>query len=328
MNIDLAAATPPRRQVLLRGAGLAVASALSGMLAEAAAQATGAATAPAPRAGSPLAAPGAGAPRTAETAPRQPVLFIGHGSPMNAIADNAFTRALAEWGRQLGRPRAILMVSAHWLTEREVQVSTTATPETIHDFGGFPPELYRLQYPAPGAPDLARAAAKALAPRVAGIDATRGLDHGAWSVLRHMYPQADVPVFQLSIDITRPGTYHHAIGHALAGLRDEGVLIIGSGNVVHNLRATMRGASDSPRGMTPWAEDFDVRAKAAIDQWEAPALMNYETLTPGALMAVPYPDHYFPLLYALGAARQGERIRYVYEGFQAGTLSMRCVQWG
>lgn len=267
-----------------------------------------------------------GSKRTATS--RQPVLFIGHGSPMNAVADNAFTQMLGGWGRALGKPRAILMVSAHWLTEREVQVSTTATPETIHDFGGFPPELYRLQYPAPGAPAVAQRAAQALAPRVAGIDAQRGIDHGGWSVLRHMYPQADVPVFQLSIDITKAGAYHHAIGRALAGLRDEGVLIIGSGNIVHNLRATMRDAPDSPHGLTPWAEEFDVRAKAALDAGDATALMAYETLTPGAMIAVPFPDHYFPLLYALGAARPGEAPRHVYEGFQAGTLSMRCVQWG
>ena len=313
--IRLTTARQPRRQNLLSGAGFAIASAMSGLIGDAGAEA-------------PAASP---APSTTGLAPlkgRAPAIFIGHGSPMNAVADNAFTRMLGDWGRALGRPRAILMVSAHWLTEREAQVSTTARPETIHDFGGFPPELYRLQYPAPGAPDAARTAAQALAPRVAGIDAARGLDHGAWSALRHMYPLADVPVFQLSIDITKAGPYHHGIGRALAGLRDNGVLIAGSGNVVHNLRATMRGQPDTLHGMTPWAEEFDVRAKAAIDAGDARALMAYETLTAGAPMAVPYPDHYYPLLYALGAALPGERARHVYEGFQAGTLSMRCVQWG
>ncbi|MEO8133269.1 MAG: class III extradiol ring-cleavage dioxygenase [Betaproteobacteria bacterium] len=165
------------------------------------------------------------------------------------------------------------------------------------------------------------------APRNVGA-ATRGLDHGAWSVLRHMYNQADVPVFQLSIDITRPGAYHHSIGRALAALRDEGVLMVGSGNVVHNLRATMRGQPDTPQGLTPWAEAFDVRAKAVIDAGDARVLMAYESLTPGAPMAVPYPDHYFPLLYAMGASQAGEEPKHVYEGFQSGTLSMRCVQWG
>jgi len=247
---------------------------------------------------------------------------------MNIIADNAFTRRLARWGGDLGKPAAILMVSAHWLTEREVQVSTTATPETIYDFYGFPQVLYTVKYAAPGAPDLARAAAKRLAPRVAGEDRERGIDHGTWSVLRHMYPDADIPVFQLSIDITKPGAYHYAIGRSLSGLRDENVLVIGSGNVVHNLRATMRGAPDSAHGLAPWAEEFDARVKAAIDTGDAAALMAYDKLTPGALTAVPFPDHYFPLLYALGASDAGEAIAHVYEGFQAGTLSMRCVQWG
>jgi 4,5-DOPA dioxygenase extradiol len=283
----------------------------------------------------PMTSVGAGAAQSASTNPmasrsasRLPVVFVGHGSPMNIVADNAFTKTLGAWGRDLGKPKAILMVSAHWLTEREVQVSTTATPETIYDFYGFPQVLYTLKYAAPGAPDIARLAAGKLAPRVAGEDRERGLDHGAWSVLRHMYPQADVPVFQLSIDITKPGSYHHAIGRALAPIRDENVLIIGSGNIVHNLRATMRGAPDSPHGLTPWAEEFDVRAKAAIDSGDAPALMAYEKLTPGALTAVPFPDHYFPLLYAMGAVQGAEPVKHVYEGFQAGTLSMRCIQWG
>jgi len=305
-----------RRKIVLGAAGVAIASSFCAMLREARAQSPSTNTAKASQ------------PMSASKASRQPVLFIGHGSPMNIVADNPFTRMLTQWGRDLGKPRAILMVSAHWLTEREVQVSTTATPETIYDFYGFPEALYTLKYAAPGAPDIAHAAAGRLAPRVAGYDRQRGLDHGAWSVLRHMYPDADVPVFQLSIDITKPGSYHHAIGHALMALRDQGVLIIGSGNIVHNLRATMRGVPDSAHGLTPWAEEFDVRAKAAIDAGDAPALMDYEKLTPGALTAVPFPDHYHPLLYAMGAANAGESARHVYEGFQAGTLSMRCVQWG
>jgi 4,5-DOPA dioxygenase extradiol len=301
-----------RRKLILGGAGLAVASSFRKL---AGGQAM-------------TVDPSAQGERASMSKLRQPVIFIGHGSPMNIVANNAFTRTLAQWGGELGKPKAILMVSAHWLTERDVQVSTTAKPETIYDFYGFPQVLYTLKYAAPGAPDVARAAAKKLAPRIAGEDPQRGIDHGTWSVLRHMYPQADVPVFQLSIDITRPGSYHHAIGKALASLRDEGVLIVGSGNVVHNLRATMRGAPDSPRGLTQWSDEFDVRAKTAIDEGDAPALMAYEKLTPGALTAVPFPDHYYPLLYAMGATQPGEPVRHAYEGFQAGTLSMRCVQWG
>ena len=259
---------------------------------------------------------------------RAPALFIGHGSPMNAVQDNGFTQMLRAWGRELGRPRAILMVSAHWLTEGGTQVSLAERPATVHDFGGFPPELFAQRYPAPGAPALAHAAAQRLAPRAVGFSADRGLDHGAWTVLKYLYPAADVPVFQLSIDIDRPSAHHLAIGRALAALRDEGVLIVGSGNVVHNLRATMRGAPDSPAGLAPWAEAFDQRAKQAIDAGDTAALLAFERLSPGAEIAVPYPDHYFPMLYALGAAQQGERATHRYEGFQSGTLSMRCVQWG
>jgi len=259
---------------------------------------------------------------------RAPSLFIGHGSPMNAVQDNTFTRMLRDWGNELGRPRAILMVSAHWLTDGGTQVSLAERPATIHDFGGFPPELFAQRYPAPGAPALARAAAQRLAPRAVGLTPDRGLDHGAWTVLKFLYPAADVPVFQLSIDINRPPAYHLAIGRAVAGLRDESVMVIGSGNVVHNLRATMRGVPDSPNGLTPWAEAFDQRAKQALDAGDSAALLAYERLSPGAETAVPFPDHYYPMLYALGAAQQGERVRHRFEGFQAGTLSMRCVQWG
>lgn len=247
---------------------------------------------------------------------------------MNAIETNDYTRALGQWGRDIGRPRAILVVSAHWLTQREVRVSVAEQPETMHDFGGFPPRLHAMQYPAPGAPEVARRAAASLVPQRVGQSAERGLDHGAWTVLHHLYPEADVPVFQLSIDITRAGSYHLGMGRALAALRDDGVLILGSGNVVHNLRDTLRDAPASPRGLTPWADEFDQRSKQAIDAGDTRALIDYPALSAEALRAVPFPDHYFPLLYALGAAQAGERPRHVFEGFQAGTLSMRCVQWG
>lgn len=257
-----------------------------------------------------------------------PTLFIGHGSPMNALQDNRFTRALAAWGQALGRPKAILMVSAHWLTERDTRVSTTAKPPMIYDFGGFPRPLYEVQYPAPGAPAEALQAAARLAPRQVVQDAVRGLDHGAWTVLRHLYPAADVPVFQLSIDITRDGPFHVALGRALAALRGEGVMIVGSGNVVHNLRILDRGAGETERASTAWAQDFDAAAKSALDAGDLNALAAWDLLSEGAATAVPFPDHYFPLLYAAGAAQAGERPRHVFEGFHEGTLSMRCVQWG
>lgn len=257
-----------------------------------------------------------------------PALFIGHGSPMNAIQSNRFTQTLTQWGEALGRPKAILMVSAHWLSERDTRVSTTAKPPMIYDFGGFPAPLYEVQYPAPGAPAEALKAAARLAPRQVGQDAARGLDHGTWSVLKHLYPAADVPVFQLSIDITRDGAHHLALGRALAALRGEGVMIVGSGNVVHNLRILDESLGETTRASTGWAQTFDDAVKEAMDAGDTKALAEWEFLTEGARTAVPFPDHYFPMLYAAGAAQSGEKPRHVFEGFHEGTLSMRCVQWG
>ena len=304
-----------RRVVLALGAGTAFA--LSGALAQGLRQLVGSA-APAPIAGD-------GRPALRG---RAPSIFVGHGSPMNALQDNRFTRTLQRWGREIGLPRAIVVVSAHWLTPRSTRVSTASEPETIHDFGGFPAELHAMRYPARGAPALAAQTALRLGPRPVGTDAQRGLDHGAWTVLHRLYPAADVPVFQVSVDIAQPSAYHLAIGRSLAALRDDGVLILGSGNVVHNLGATERGAGETAHGTTPWAEDFDQQAKRALDAGDHGTLVAYERLGSAARSAVPTPDHYFPLLYALGAARADEPPRHVFEGFQSGTLSMRCVQWG
>jgi 4,5-DOPA dioxygenase extradiol len=306
----------PSRRLLLAGSASAAITGLLGAWREVAAQI--------PAAGSASASAGAARLLTG----RAPSLFIGHGSPMNAIESNDYTRTLNALGRGIGRPQAILVISAHWLTQHEVQVSLAEQPETMHDFGGFPAKLHAMQYHAPGAPTVARRAAAALVPQRVGLSPERGLDHGAWSVLTHLYPAADVPVFQLSIDITRPGAHHLGVGRALAALRDEGVLILGSGNLVHNLRDTMQGAPASPRGLRPWADEFDQRCKQAIDAGDSRALSAYERLSADAQHAVPFPDHYFPLLYAMGAAQAGETPRHVFEGFQAGTLSMRCVQWG
>ena len=182
---------------------------------------------------------------------RAPAIFVGHGSPMNALQDNRFTRTLQRWGYEIGLPRAIVVVSAHWLTPRSTRVSAASAPETIHDFGGFPAELHAMTYPAPGAPALAARAAAGLGPRANAIDGERGLDHGAWTVLHRLYPAANVPVFQLSIDIAQPAAYHLAIGRSLAALRDDGVLVLGSGNIVHNLSATERSAGETARGSPP-----------------------------------------------------------------------------
>jgi 4,5-DOPA dioxygenase extradiol len=258
---------------------------------------------------------------------RLPVIFIGHGSPMNALADNAFTRRLAAWGKELPRPSAILSVSAHWLSRGATGVGMQERPKTIHDFGGFPQALFDIDYPAPGHPALAREAIGAV--RQTPVVGTQqwGLDHGTWTVLKHLYPKADIPVFQLSIDYDKPAAFHYAVGRDLAALRDKGVLVMGSGNVVHNLRATDRGTPDGPVASRPWAQGFDDAVKAALAGRDDRALVAYEKLE-GAATAVATPDHYFPFLYALGAAGSNERAKTIYEGFQSGTLSMRCIQFG
>lgn len=264
------------------------------------------------------------------TPPRAPMptLFIGHGSPMNALRDNDFTRCLRQWGAALPRPTAILSVSAHWLTPGVTAVGIQMQPRTIHDFRGFPPELEAIQYPAPGAPELARAAAAEIRQTQVLTTDEWGLDHGTWTVLRHLFPEADIPVFQLSIDYDQPGAYHLALGRELAALRERGVLILGSGNIVHNLRATDRDAADGLQASRPWAAAFDQAAADALAQRDDDRLADYASLSIAARMAVPTPDHYYPLLYALGAASPATPPQTVFEGFQAGTLSMRCLQFG
>ncbi|MBI2728362.1 MAG: 4,5-DOPA dioxygenase extradiol [Polaromonas sp.] len=266
--------------------------------------------------------------RPAKAGKRMPSIFVGHGSPMNAIQDNAFTRQLSQWGQSLGRPAAILSVSAHWLTPGQTAVGIDDKPKTIHDFGGFPDQLQQMQYPAPGAPAFARQAAALVKSAPASTSDEWGLDHGTWTVLRHMYPRADIPVFQLSIDYAQQGKYHYAIGQELAALREKGVLIMGSGNVVHNLRATERGVPMGVMASKPWAQSFDNAVRDALAARDDNALMNPLGMDASVRMAVPTPDHYWPLLYALGAAGKTEKTITTFEGFQSGTLSMRCLQWG
>ncbi|WP_326536039.1 4,5-DOPA dioxygenase extradiol [Pseudorhodoferax sp.] len=265
--------------------------------------------------------------RNQPAARRMPVLFIGHGSPMNALRDTAFTRQLSSWGRALPRPTAILSVSAHWLTRGDTRVGVQARPRTIHDFGGFPQALFDQQYPAPGHPALAReAAALVRQAQVAGTEEW-GLDHGTWTVLKHLVPEADVPVFQLSIDYDQPAAFHLAVGRDLAALRDKGVLVLGSGNIAHNLRMTDRDSADGLMASRPWAQQFDAAAWQALAGRDDAALLDYRRL-PGAAQAVATPDHYHPLLYSVGAAGPGEAVKTVFEGFQSGTISMRCLQFG
>ena len=265
---------------------------------------------------------------TAKPVQRMPSIFVGHGSPMNALENNAFTRTLQKWGKDIGRPSAILVVSAHWLTENETRVTVQAHPKTIHDFGGFPQALFDMQYPAPGAPEFAKEAASLLASWGSKPLDDWGLDHGAWTVLHHMYPKADIPVFQVSIDYAQAGEYHLAVGRALSALRERGVLVLASGNVVHNLRHIDRNATDGLLASRPWAQSFDTAVKSALLANDAKALASYERLDAGAQLAAQTPDHFWPLLYSMGAARDGEAPRFIFEGFQLGTLSMRCVQWG
>jgi 4,5-DOPA dioxygenase extradiol len=254
-----------------------------------------------------------------------PAIFFGHGNPMNAITQNAYTDAWRRIGEETLRPNAILSISAHWYVP-ENSVTVTSAPRTIHDFGGFPAELYQVQYPAPGDPDLARRIQKLLAPLEVKLDSSWGLDHGTWSVLRHMYPAADIPVVQLSINETRAGSFHFDIGRRLAVLRDEGVLIVGSGNIVHNLHTYAWGRhSQDPYD---WATRFERVARELILAGEYKPLVDYETLGPDAALSIPTPDHYLPLLYVLAAGQTDDAVRFPIEGVDGGSISMLTVQIG
>jgi 4,5-DOPA dioxygenase extradiol len=253
--------------------------------------------------------------------PRLPTLFISHGSPQNAVADTDASRAWAALGRTLGRPRSILMVSAHWETSLPM-LSGARAPETIHDFGGFPDELYRLRYGAPGSPELAQAVAARLKAggHTAGIDGCRGIDHGAWVPLRWMYPDADVPVVQLSVQPARGVAHHLHLGAALEGLADDGVLVIGSGHVTHNLRDWMT-ALRSPQPF-PYVDAFAGWIAARLEAHDADAIVDYRRLAPEAARAHPTEEHFLPLPLAWAAAGAAPRVERVYRGSESGALAM------
>lgn len=252
-----------------------------------------------------------------------PAVFFGHGNPMNALHNNVWTSGWAALGAALPRPKAVLCVSAHWYVPATA-ITAIARPRTIHDFGGFPRELYEVQYPAPGAPELAERVARLLAPLDVAMDRSWGLDHGAWSVLVHVFPEADVPVVQLSIDETRPARWHYELAGKLAPLRDEGVLIIGSGNMVHNLHTYSWG--NSAREPYDWAHRFETMARSALSAADFAPLVDYQSLGKDAMLSAPTPDHYLPLLYVLAQHRPGEPVSFPVEGFDGGSISMLAVR--
>ncbi|MBS1794168.1 MAG: 4,5-DOPA dioxygenase extradiol [Acidobacteria bacterium] len=254
-----------------------------------------------------------------------PAIFFGHGNPMNALARNEWTDAWARVGREIPRPTAILCISAHWFIP-ETAVTTLERPRTIHDFGGFPRELFAYRYPAPGAPVLARRVAQLLAPVEVIPDTDWGLDHGTWSVLCHVFPDADIPVVQLSIDETQPAEYHYGLARNLAELRDEGVLICGSGNLVHNLHAYAWGRH-VPEPLD-WAQRFETTVRELILKGEHEPLIDYELLGRDALLSAPTPEHFLPLVYILALQRDGEPVSFPVEGFDGGSISMLSVRIG
>jgi len=253
-----------------------------------------------------------------------PAVFFGHGSPMNALERNEYSEAWARIGAALPRPRAILAVSAHWYT-RGTPVTADEHPKTVHDFYGFPKALFDMQYPAPGDPAIVARVRELLAPVAVQPDRSWGLDHGTWSVLVHVYPKADIPVVQLSIDATQPGQFHYELGAKLAALRDEGVLVAGFGNIVHNLQAMQRTQSAAPYD---WAERFESAIRKALVERDRDTLVHWDRFGEDARLSVPTPEHYLPLLYVAGAQRRDEKVSIPVEGIDLGSVSMLCAVVG
>lgn len=254
-----------------------------------------------------------------------PAVFIGHGNPMNALKQNTFTDGWAAIGKAMPQPKAILAISAHWYVPGTF-VTAQQTPQTIHDFGGFAPELHQFEYPAPGSPALAWRVKELLAPTLVDLDQSWGLDHGTWSVLCHVFPKADIPVVQLSLDANLPPQSHYDLAKRLAPLREEGVLIVGSGNIVHNLRTYVWAKQD----VEPfdWAVRFEKLARKFLLKGDDAPLINYTQLSDDALLSVPTPEHYLPLLYVLALRRQDEQASFPVEGNEGGSISMLSVRIG
>jgi len=255
---------------------------------------------------------------------KMPALFLGHGSPMNIIDRNSFTEVLSGYQSRLPRPSAIMVVSAHWSTKGTF-VTYNEHPKTIYDFYGFPDELYQLEYPCPGAPVFAELVRDTVKSVEIGLATDWGLDHASWSVLRHLYPDAEIPVFEMSLDYTKPLPFHYNLARELSPLREQGVMIIGSGNIVHNLRMT--DFDDINAQPYDWAIDFDQAVKNCLTDHRHQELIGYDTL-PGAQQAVPTNEHYLPMLYTIGLQGKDEPVEFIYKSFQNASMSMRCFRVG
>lgn len=256
-----------------------------------------------------------------KTSPKMPVVFVGHGHPMNALRDNSFTQGLQNLGKSLPKPNAMLVVSAHWQTRGTV-VSSNPNPDTIYDFGNFHQDLFKIRYNAKGSPEYAKLVQESIQSTKVKEDKTMGFDHGAWTVLKYIFPDANIPTFQLSLDYTKGPAYHYQLAKELYQLRSKGVLILSSGNIVHNL-----GALDwrNPNAKTlDWALEFDTTVKDLLLKQEHQKLINYQKLGKSALLSIPTNEHYLPMLYSIGLQDKKDKLKFAYEGFEYGAISSRC----
>lgn len=258
---------------------------------------------------------------------KMPILFLGHGSPMNAIEENQFVEGFRKVGKTIPKPNAILCISAHWLT-KGTKVTAMGLPPTIHDFGGFPKALFDVQYPAPGSPELAKETQQILSPIAVELDDSWGLDHGAWSVIKHLYPNADIPVIQMSIDYNQPMNYHFELANKLQSLREKGILIIGSGNIIHNLRMVDFANMDKDNYGYDWAIEVREKVNGFLLDGNYNPLIQYEKQSKAFQLAIPTPDHYIPLLYILGLQEKNEQLSLFNDKLVAGSLSMTSVKIG
>jgi 4,5-DOPA dioxygenase extradiol len=256
---------------------------------------------------------------------QMPVLFLGHGSPMNAIEENEFVAGFRKVGKEIEKPQAMLCISAHWETNG-TYVTAMESPRTIHDFGGFPKELFDVQYPAPGSPELAKETKRIITKTDVGLDVKWGLDHGAWSVIKHMFPDADVPVIQMSLDYSKPPQYHYELAKELAILRRKGVLIVGSGNMVHNLRKVAWNRLNEVDFAYDWAMEASEKMKELITRQDYQSLINYPSLGTAFNLAVPTPEHYLPMLYALALKEDKDEVHIFNDKAVAGSLTMTSLK--